>query len=154
MPTVKHKAFAYITNAGRLLVFRQPLSAEAGIQVPAGTIRAGEAPEAAVMREAFEETGLRGLVLAGLLGVRCDDMSKFGLDELHRRHFFHLHCPGAPPERWRHHESDPADGSRQPIPFDFFWARLPGESPALIAGHDALIPRLLEMLGARGELDG
>ena len=39
-----------------LLVFRHPL---AGIQVPAGTVEFGEAPEQAVIREVAEESGIR-----------------------------------------------------------------------------------------------
>jgi hypothetical protein len=52
---VKHKVFAYITHCNRLLVFVHPFAPEAGIQVPAGTIKANERPEEAVLREAFEE---------------------------------------------------------------------------------------------------
>ena len=52
------KVIAYITNGRRLLVFRDTDFPEAGIQVPAGTVDAGEAPQTAVMREAQEETGL------------------------------------------------------------------------------------------------
>ena len=68
MPPIKHKAFAFITHAGRLLMFRHPFSPEAGIQVPAGTVEVNELPADAVMREAFEETGLRGLELLLFLG--------------------------------------------------------------------------------------
>jgi 8-oxo-dGTP pyrophosphatase MutT (NUDIX family) len=50
------KVFAYITWGIKLLVFSQPTAPEAGIQVPAGTVEDGEAVDAAVMREAFEET--------------------------------------------------------------------------------------------------
>jgi NUDIX domain-containing protein len=56
-PKIKYKAFAYITNRNRLLVFIHPFAPEAGIQVPAGTIKADERPKEAVLREAFEETG-------------------------------------------------------------------------------------------------
>ena len=53
MKPVKHKVFAYITYHHRLLVFSHPFAPEAGIQVPAGTIKADEPPEAAVLREAL-----------------------------------------------------------------------------------------------------
>ena len=65
----KHKAFAYITWQGRLLVFRQPDFPEAGVQVPAGTIEVDEMPEAAVLREAYEETGLAHLTVVRFLGA-------------------------------------------------------------------------------------
>ncbi|MBA2247495.1 MAG: NUDIX domain-containing protein, partial [Chloroflexia bacterium] len=69
--TIKRKAFAYITSGPtsgptsghRLLVFSHPLSPEAGIQVPAGTIDDGETPEEAVLREASQETGLPSLTV-------------------------------------------------------------------------------------------
>lgn len=110
LPVLKRKVFAYVTNRGRLLVFGHPEAPEAGIQVPAGTLGEGEDPEAAVMREASEETGLVDLELAGFLGERTRDMSDFGLDELHHRRFYHLRCPGDPPEAWRHWERDPSSG--------------------------------------------
>ncbi|MDZ4768757.1 MAG: NUDIX domain-containing protein [Chloroflexota bacterium] len=57
------KVTAFITrdrNAGReLLVFFRP--DDGMTQLPAGTIEEGEAPEAAVLREAAEETGLTAL---------------------------------------------------------------------------------------------
>lgn len=72
------KAFAYnislptsgMTNRHRLLVSGHPLSHEAGIQVLAGTIRSGETPPVAALREAQEETGLTRLALIGLLGCQ------------------------------------------------------------------------------------
>jgi 8-oxo-dGTP pyrophosphatase MutT (NUDIX family) len=50
-----------------LLLFRH---AHAGIQIPSGTIDPGETPEAAVLREAAEETGLTEFVAIEPLGSR------------------------------------------------------------------------------------
>ena len=144
---VKSKAFAYITNRNRLLVFIHPFAPEAGIQVPAGTIKANERPEEAVLREAFEETGLSGLVVDTFLGEDERDMSDFGRDEIHHRRFYHLRCEGDPPATWRHEEHDsPADPKLVPIIFEFFWAPLPHDVPPLIAGHGQMIPQLLKKL--------
>jgi 8-oxo-dGTP diphosphatase len=148
MPIIRHKAFAYITHDDRLLVFSHPFSPEAGIQVPAGTIDDGERPEVAVMREAWEETGLPGLTLVRFLGEVRRDRADVGLDEIHHRSFYHLRCTTEPPATWRHEETDPSDGSPAPIVFEFFWARLPDAVPELIAGHGAMIPRLVELLSA------
>lgn len=142
MPIVRRKAFAYITHRDRLLVFTHPLSPEAGIQVPAGTLEDGEEPEVGALREASEETGLSGLEIGAFLGEQIKDLSDVGLDEIHHRYFYHLRCPGEPPDRWRHVETDPSDGG-SPIPFDFFWARLPDEVPDLIADHGCFLPVLL-----------
>jgi 8-oxo-dGTP diphosphatase len=120
---------------------------EAGLQVPAGTIKANERPEAAVLREAFEETGLPDLMIDGFLGEVERDMSDFGRDEIHHRRFYHLRCEGNPPDTWRHEERDsPDDPKEVPIIFEFFWASLPHDIPPLIADHGLLIPQLLKRL--------
>ena len=142
----KSKAFAYITHNDRLLVFVHPHAPEAGIQVPAGTVKPGERPEEAVMREAVEETGLAGLKLAGYLGEAQRDMSDFGLDEIHHRYFYHLRCESDPPERWQHYETDQSGGDAEPVLFEFFWVRLPQGVPDLIADHGIMIPRLIARL--------
>ncbi len=64
-----HKATAFITRGegvnSQLLFFNHPI---AGVQLPAGTVDVDELPETAVMREAWEETGLQNLSIAGKLG--------------------------------------------------------------------------------------
>lgn len=70
MPAILQKVTAFITRLSEagpeLLVFRHPTS---GIQLPAGTVEEGESPEAAVLREVEEETGLANLRLVGPLAV-------------------------------------------------------------------------------------
>jgi 8-oxo-dGTP pyrophosphatase MutT (NUDIX family) len=148
------KAFAYITHGDLLLVFRHPETPEAGIQVPAGTIEDAERPDDAVMREALEETGLGGLTLVRFLGEQVRDMTDCGRDEIHHRYFFHLHCAGRPPATWRHRERYPSDGGTVHPLFEFSWARLPAEVPALIADHGALLPALVEGMTAAGIIAG
>ena len=150
MKQMKSKVFAYITHGHRLLVFRHPAVPEAGIQVPAGTIKAGEHPEAAVLREAFEETGIAGLTLSGLLGEQTQDRADFGRDEIPHRRFYHLCCTGSPPEMWKHEETDPADGEPDPLLFEFFWAPLPDGVPPWIAHHGKMLPRLVVKLFSEG----
>nr|MDQ3328922.1 NUDIX domain-containing protein [Chloroflexota bacterium] len=107
------------------------------------TIEEGEDPDVVVLREAWEETGLHELTLVGLLGERVFDASPLGCDELNVCRFYHLRCAGDPPDLWTHFERYPSDGTTVPIPFDFFWARLPHEVPPLIADHDSCLPQLL-----------
>lgn len=152
MPSPKRKAFAYVTHlhpvhGHRLLVFSHPHAPEAGIQVPAGTIGPDESSEAAALREAHEETGLADLHLVGFLGEQTFDLTPFGRDEIHQRHFFHLHHLGDPPEVWRHHEPDPETGGDVRPLFELFWARLPAGVPDLIADHGIMLPMLLARLG-------
>jgi 8-oxo-dGTP pyrophosphatase MutT (NUDIX family) len=151
---VKRKAFAYITHmhprlGQRLLVFSHPHAPEAGIQVPAGTMRPDESPADAVMREAREETGLDGLVLAGFLGDQIHDAAPFGRAELHHRHFFHLRYLGDPPAVWRTVEPDPDGGPDRPL-FELFWAPLPAGVPELIAEHGSMLPALIARLARPG----
>ena len=142
---VQYKVFAYITHHNRLLVFIHPFAPEAGIQVPAGTIKANERPEAAVLREAFEETGLSDPIVDGFIGEHDRVMSDFGRDEIHHRRFYHPRCEGNPPATWRHEERDSSDDPKQaPIIFEFFWAPLPHDVPPLIADHGKMLPQLLQ----------
>lgn len=141
---LKHKVYAYITHANRLLVFRHVDAPDAGIQVPGGTMEIGEVSEEAVMREAFEETGLTGLRAGAFLGHTVHVFSEHGV--AHRRHFYHLVCDETPPERWRHDELDPSDGSPAPITFEFTWAPLPDGVPELIGDLDEMLPALFRLL--------
>jgi 8-oxo-dGTP diphosphatase len=142
----KQKAFAYITHGDRLLVFRHVHHPEAGIQAPAGTVKDGEPPEAAVMREAFEETGLTELGFDCYLGEQTWTMAAAGREEIHHRRFYHLRCAGTPPEVWRHIEGDPSDSSAASYLFELYWVDLPHGVPELIAEHDALLPALFKCL--------
>jgi 8-oxo-dGTP pyrophosphatase MutT (NUDIX family) len=132
------KVVAYITNGRRLLVFEHTEFPEAGIQVPAGTVDPGEDPQTAVLREAYEETGLLHLELVRALGKRIFEWD----GRNYVRHFFHLFCPGQPPERWRHREEDPSDEASEHIEFELYWAGWPDGIPALAAEMDALLAAL------------
>lgn len=69
MPKTVDKVTAFITRPSQrgteLLLFEHP---NAGNQIPAGTVEAGETPEQAVVREATEETGLTSLSVRQYLG--------------------------------------------------------------------------------------
>ncbi len=73
MTVTLEKVVAFITretaHGPDLLLFEHPY---AGIQIPAGTVEIGEAPDAAALREGREETGLIGLQLVQALGQRDD----------------------------------------------------------------------------------
>ncbi len=69
----------YIVRDERLLVIKhldEPWD-ESGLQVPAGSIKQGEFPEAAALREAREETGLREFRIVRKLGVTKYDMAPY-----------------------------------------------------------------------------
>lgn len=64
---ILEKVTAFVLPPGEarreVLVFRHPT---AGVQLPAGTVEEGEAPEAAVLREVFEETGITARLIKKL----------------------------------------------------------------------------------------
>jgi 8-oxo-dGTP diphosphatase len=138
------KVVAYVVRDGRLLVFRHADDAsfdESGLQVPAGTVRAGELPETAVLREAVEETGLDGLRVERFLGASEYDMRPYA-DAVHVRHFYHLSIDSPEvPARWFSEER--GDGNSAPIRFDCYWLPLT-QGHVLAAGQSALLGRLFE----------
>ena len=141
---LKHKVFAYITNGNRLLVFDHPEHPETGTQVPAGTRMEDEPPEAAVLREVEEETGLTDLRFESFLGEVDFPVPEW--NQVLRRRFYHLSCPGTPPERWRHYERHPSDGTTEPILFELYWVDLSNGVPSLSPGHDAMLKELIERI--------
>jgi 8-oxo-dGTP pyrophosphatase MutT (NUDIX family) len=146
------KVYAYITNADRLLVFRHVEFPEAGIQVPGGTLDAGETPAEAVQREAREETGLTTLVLKKYLGKSEYRVPGTRPPETILRHFFHFTSPPDAPGTWQHAELHPSDGSSAPILFEFFWLTIDEAAQELNPYYTAKLQELFENLGM-GEQD-
>ena len=58
---MRHRVFTYITRAHELLVLDHVDHRYLDPQIPGGTIEENETPEAAAIREAQEETGLKSL---------------------------------------------------------------------------------------------
>jgi len=141
---LKQKVFAYITCGQRLLVLNMVDYPHVGTQVPAGTRPVEEPADLAVMREAVEETGLENLSLLGFLGEL--DFKVPDRDEVHRRRFYHLHCPGSPEARWRHYEMHPSEGDVDRVLFELFWVDFPEGVPELALGHDAMLAELRRRL--------
>ena len=134
----KQKVVCYIVHNGRLLVFRHLDEArdEAGLQVPAGTIKTGESPESAALREAREETGLCNIHIVRKVGEAEYDMAPYRTEKQHR-HVFELAVDGEAPERWVSYENDPDDGS-QAKRFECYWIPLK-QGHVLSAGQGALL---------------
>jgi len=135
------KVVAYIIKDGRLVVLRHadlPWD-EAGLQVPAGTMKPGELPEEAVLREAREETGLEGLRIVQYLGVGEYDLRPYA-DAIHARHYFHLTSDSDElPERWEAFEDN--DGLRERIRFELYWIPL-AKAHVIGAGQAAFLGRV------------
>jgi 8-oxo-dGTP pyrophosphatase MutT (NUDIX family) len=136
------KVLCYVVRDEKLLVFRHTDYSyeEVGIQVPAGSIRTGEAPDAAALREAREETGLTEFTIVRKLGETEYDISPYRF-EIQRRHVFHLELTEPTPERWISQEDH--DGEQDPTRFECFW--IPLEAAHILqSGQGALLGRLCD----------
>jgi 8-oxo-dGTP pyrophosphatase MutT (NUDIX family) len=117
------KTFAYISRQKlgklELLVF-QHWHPEAGIQVPKGSVEKDETPQAAALREAYEEAGLERLELVAHLAT---DWVHFPFDqgnqEVQERHFFHFQTLEPLAESWTHQVQ--GEGADRGMVFRYFW---------------------------------
>lgn len=142
MSVIKRKVIAYVTRGSHLLVFKHIHFPEAGIQVPAGTIKDGEKAETAVLREVFEETGLENLYINRSLSNETINMRDYGKDEIHNRDFFHLICSQKTPANWIHIEKYPSEGNNTEIFFECFWVDLLDVYPQLTGGQGARLEQI------------
>ncbi|WP_329486650.1 NUDIX domain-containing protein [Kitasatospora sp. NBC_01246] len=138
----KEKVLVYVVRDGKLLVFRHTDYSyeEVGIQVPAGSIRTDETPEAAALREAREETGLAGLKIVRKLGETTYDISPYRF-EIQHRHVFHLEPTEPTPQRWMSQENH--DDEQDPTRFECFWMPL-AAAHILQSGQGALLGSLFD----------
>lgn len=91
---------AYVIRRDReLLVFDHVGMPEAGTQIPAGGVRPGERPEQAVLREVFEETGLRTTVVEP---IAVDTRPHPTTRQPRRTTYFHLQASSTAPDAWTH----------------------------------------------------
>lgn len=138
----RNRVFLYITFSNQLLVVTHVHHPEIGLQVPGGTIEDGELPEAAALREAEEETGLKNLEIVALLGQRKQDMTEFGRNEELHCWYYHLEAIPPVPKRWQHTEDDPSSGNESSILFELHWHPL--TKPLELGGiDDRLLPELI-----------
>lgn len=136
------KVVCYVVRAGHLLTFTHddlPLT-EVGVQVPAGTIRPGETPEQAALREATEETGLDDLSIVRRLGESRYDISPYRYEIMHR-HFFQLTTSQFPRPPWKAGEPDPEGGGPE-LTWTCRWTPL-AQAHVLSGGLGVMIGRLV-----------
>jgi 8-oxo-dGTP pyrophosphatase MutT (NUDIX family) len=102
--------------------------------------------EAAVLREAVEETGLEQLQLVSYLGRDEYHLPSSNPDEIHLRHFYHLSCKQETPVSWHHYDVARSDDTADPILFDFYWLPLIEAGETLHPYFSAKLDQLLEIM--------
>jgi len=96
---LRQRVLVYVEREDGLLVFDHRDHPDAGTQVPAGGVGAGEGLVEAARREVLEETGV---VLDAELTLLGTHRHLDGLLELALTHFFRVDAPGGLPRSWRH----------------------------------------------------
>lgn len=112
-------------TAPELLVFDHVGMPQAGTQVPAGGVRAGEALEQAVLREVVEETGLHTVSLVGRIAV--ENKPHPDTRHLRRTTYFHLQAPATTADAWNH--TVRSDGDDAGLTFACHFRPLPLQQP-------------------------
>src|SRR5699024_10282544 len=125
------KAYGYVTRVKegktQVLVFRHP-SAEAGIQIPKGTVEPNESTYNAVIREIEEETGLKNFEVENLI---ADDYWEYDDGTMHNRYFYKINVSNVP-DTWEYNPT--GSGGEERLTFDYFWISSEDEVE-LIRGH-------------------
>lgn len=120
MRTVQ-KVLAYVTReklgVRHVLVFEHCDFPEAGIQVPAGTVGAGEELQSAAKREVLEESGLWLSCDGKLIGTF--EFERVDRDEVHIRNVFQFEALEDVPASWIHVVS--GSGEDEDLRFRFYW---------------------------------
>ncbi len=147
MPLIE-KACACVVQRGRVLVFSHPHT-NAGVQLPKGTIEPGESPAHAVVRELYEESGLRLPLSPQLIAEMkfTGSTSKVfpGKPPTQQRWFiFRFDAVEPLPEHWSH----TATGSpgEEGLVFEYFWHPLAGSFAAAHRDSDARFATVIDAL--------
>ena len=146
---MKQKVLAYVVRqaAGgwQLLVFEHAGDAAAGVQVPAGTVKADEPLEAALWRELFEESSLQPPQVE-LVGKVAEALEP-DWDQV--RHVYLTRATAELPERWTTQVG--GEGEDRGMRFNYYWIDL--EPGLTLAGNQHRwldqIPERLEQHQAR-----
>ena len=131
---VVRKSIGYVTLDGQILFFTPLELPDSGAELPGGTLEPDEDPEAGLLRELEEETGLTDFGAPEFLGMMEFDPAD-DRNEIHNRYFYHVPLRTRAPATW---ERVVEEGNGT-FTFQFFWVR-PDALPANIhAGHDVFV---------------
>lgn len=137
-PSHVPKVCAYITRAdGKLLVFEG--AGHEGLQVPKGTVEAGEDPREALFREVVEESGLGALNSTS--HVATDVWTRrLSPHKRYVRHFYHA-TVYEPRDSWTHVVT--GDGEEAGEAFEYQWVDPAGVDQEFALALDDYLPAVV-----------
>ncbi len=131
---MKQKVLVYVVRAGtvgaEVLIFAHRDFPDAGLQVPAGTVEPGEAPETAAYREVAEESGLTS-VQVRLVRKLAEAFEPEW--QIVQRHVYLFAPVTTLPERWSH--SVAGAGEDRGMVFDYDWLPVTAAQQRLAGGQ-------------------
>lgn len=136
---IKDKILAYIyrecEGSLQVLVFDHPNVPEVNPQVPAGTLKNNEKPEDGVLREVFEESGLKFNKADNYLG-QFEHIADYK-NEIHNRHVYSIMSSGLP-DSWSHNvKSHDLDNEEV---FHYYWLSLEEAKEKLVVEQGKYLP--------------
>lgn len=135
----KIKVLAYIFRASNglreLLVFDHRDTPEVNPQVPAGTVDLGEEIEKAILREVYEESGLKLSSYDSYLGEFI--YHRKDLNQIHKRNVY-IFSINEIRDKWTHIVSDGEEDKGQE--FDFYWLPIEKARQTLVAQMGDYLP--------------
>ena len=145
----REKALAYITRRpDELLVFAHTEDyPDSGIQVPAGGVEPGEEPADAVVRETFEESGLKlaDPVYLGSFQWPTEAPSRI-------RHFYWLQAPLDNADHWEHRVTAGQEDKGMIFRYSFAARSNPGLLP--LVGFDSGLDDLERAISEKEQVGG
>ena len=111
------KVLAIIIQQQKILVHSFNKPSYPWLRLPGGGVEAGESLEAAVVREIWEETGIRGVKIGRKVGILNYISPMDG--QPRERHCFIVHPSEPLPEKWDHTVT--GDGDDAAHIFSHFW---------------------------------
>ncbi|MEH2168596.1 MAG: NUDIX domain-containing protein [Nostoc sp.] len=108
-----------------------------------------EEPSETVLREIYEESGVKGVRIIELLGIYQYNMTPYR-NEIQERYVYYLELTQPTPSTWRHWEIHPST-SKNSISFDFYWVRLDGSDLGLAGGQGYFLSKLVDKTKNSGD---
>ncbi|MEH2151636.1 hypothetical protein [Nostoc sp.] len=102
-----------------------------------------------MLREIYEESGIKGVRIIELLGIYQYNMTPYR-NEIQERYVYHLELTQSTPSTWRHWEMHPST-NKNPIAFDFYWVKLDRSNLGLAGDQGYFLSKLVHKIKNSGD---